>query len=47
MQSLLCFVLTKKEFLDRVLDDSESLQEFTKKSLLKQAAKKKKKRMFY
>jgi len=32
--------MTKKGFLDHVLDGSESLQEFTKKSLLKQAAQK-------
>lgn len=38
MQSLLCFVMTKNNFLDCVLDGSEILQEFTKKSLLKEAA---------
>ena len=41
MQSILCFVLTKKDFLDHVLDGIESLQEFTKKLLLRQAAQKK------
>lgn len=35
IQSLLCFLMTKKDSLDHVLDGSESLQEFTKKSLLK------------
>jgi hypothetical protein len=34
--------VTKKDSLDRVLDGSESLQEFTKKLLLKEAAQKKK-----
>jgi hypothetical protein len=40
MQSLLCFVMTKKDFSDRVLVGSESLRDFTEKSLLKQAAQK-------
>jgi hypothetical protein len=38
MQSLLYFVMTKNNFLDCVLDGSEILQEFAKKSLLKEAA---------
>jgi len=41
MQSPLCFVMTKKDFLDRVLDGSKSLQEFTERSLLKWLHKKK------
>jgi hypothetical protein len=35
------FVMTRKHVLDRVLESSEILQEFSEKSLLKQAMKKK------
>jgi len=41
MQSLLCFVVNKKDFLDLVLNGNKSLQKFTKKSLLQQAAQNK------
>lgn len=45
MQSILCFVMTKKYLLDRMLYGSEILQEITNKSLLKQTVQKNQKEL--